>query len=513
MKTRPRKIFFASIGTLLVLGILIALNIVLSSSPLRLDLTSNKVYTFSAITKDALSGLDDPIIIKAYITDNVPDEKKEDKKYLENLLKEFKVYGKGKVQLEFINPNESTEKETEAQQAGITPLQFNKIENDSVSIQRGYLGVSIQYGDKKELIPYITSTNGLEYDLTSRIRKVTNKNLPVVGIIQGYGAPELSGYTQGAYTMQMLTQELNKSYKVLPVDLASANEIDPSIGTLIIGGIKEAVPAEKIALIKKFSDNGGNILVSQSSVGIDISQGITAKEIPLETLNSFLSSEGITISKNLLADRSAKQIGVSTQNGTLIMQQLVSFPLLPLIKDITPHLITEKLTAVTLPFASPLTITNNTGITTLLYSSKNSSEYTNINVINPIEPDSFFNQESASGSKFPIALIKESQKNNKTASLIVVGSSGCIIDQLLQASQDTTCLKLILNAVDTTLQDARLIEVRNKGFETRLLRETTSEEKLLFKTIALGLPSFLTILGGLLYLRFRYSRMKKNYLK
>lgn len=513
MKTQPRKIFFTSIGTLLVLGILIGANILISSYPLRLDFTSNRVYTFSSITKDALASLDDPVLIKAYITDNVSEDKKEDKKYLENILKEYKVYGKGKIQLEIINPNESQERESEAQQAGVTPLQFNSFQNDSVSIQRGYLGLTLQYGDKKEVIPYITSTNGLEYDLTSRIRKVTSKNLPVIGIIQGFGAPELSGYRQGSYTMQLLTQELGKSYKIIPVDLSSVKEIDNSIGTLILGGITEAIPADKIALIKAFSDKGGSLVIAQSSVAIDISQGINAKEIPLQTLNDFLSSEGITISKNLLADKSAKQIGVSTQNGTLIMQQLVSFPLLPLIKNITPHTITEKLSAITLPFASPLYLSETSGSTKLLQSSANSAEYTTINAINPTDPESFFTQHSGSGSTFPVAVLKESLKNNQKASLLVIGSSGCIIDQLLQASQDSSCLKFVLNGVDTTLQDPRLIEVRNKGFETRLLRETSNEEKMLIKVIALGLPSLITIIGGLLYLRIRYKRMKKHFIR
>lgn len=53
---------FSAIGVSLVLGIVIALNLLVSTSvPFKIDLTEDKIHTLSQGTKDVLEGLDTPV--------------------------------------------------------------------------------------------------------------------------------------------------------------------------------------------------------------------------------------------------------------------------------------------------------------------------------------------------------------------------------------------------------------------------------------------------------------------
>ena len=43
-----------------------------------------------------------------------------------------------------------------------------------MEIKQVYMGMVIMYGDKKESIPVIQTTTGLEYTITSAIKKLIN---------------------------------------------------------------------------------------------------------------------------------------------------------------------------------------------------------------------------------------------------------------------------------------------------------------------------------------------------
>ncbi|NIQ17185.1 MAG: ABC transporter permease, partial [Candidatus Aenigmarchaeota archaeon] len=53
--------------------------------------------------------------------------------------------------------------------------QIQNIEQDEVKFQKAYMGMVLIHGDIIESIPTITSTDGLEYRVTSAIRKMNNK--------------------------------------------------------------------------------------------------------------------------------------------------------------------------------------------------------------------------------------------------------------------------------------------------------------------------------------------------
>ncbi|MCP4718897.1 MAG: ABC transporter permease, partial [Desulfobacteraceae bacterium] len=62
-----------------------------------------------------------------------------------------------------------------ARSYGINPVQIRQFEQDEMKFKNAYMGLVIIHGDIIEKIPTITSTEGLEYELTTAIQKLNNK--------------------------------------------------------------------------------------------------------------------------------------------------------------------------------------------------------------------------------------------------------------------------------------------------------------------------------------------------
>src|SRR4030067_1412086 len=71
----------------------------------------------------------------------------------------------------------------EARQQGIREVQFNQIGSSSFAVQTGFLGLSLQYGDKQEVIDFIDDAGGLEYQLSRLVLKITRETTKKEGLL------------------------------------------------------------------------------------------------------------------------------------------------------------------------------------------------------------------------------------------------------------------------------------------------------------------------------------------
>jgi ABC-type uncharacterized transport system involved in gliding motility auxiliary subunit len=160
--------------------IVILINIAGITLFFRLDLTSNKVYSLSEASKEVVSTLSEPLTIKVFFNTNLPAPYNNIERYLHDLLEEYAVAGNRYFNYQFYNvsseENEESRRNQElAESYGIHPVQIQNIEQDEVKFQKAYMGMVLIHGDIIETLPTITSTEGLEYLITSTIRKMNNK--------------------------------------------------------------------------------------------------------------------------------------------------------------------------------------------------------------------------------------------------------------------------------------------------------------------------------------------------
>ncbi|SLM32128.1 Predicted ABC-type transport system, membrane protein [Desulfamplus magnetovallimortis] len=173
----------AWIKFLLYFAVVVLVNVAGVTLFFRADLTSNGLYSLSDASHEVVESLSEPLSIKVFFTKNLPAPHNNTERYLHDLMEEYAARGGKLFNYRFYDVTAGEAGMTEqtnvnrqmAEDYGISPVQIRIIENDEVKFQQAYMGLVIIHGDMMEKIPAITSTNGLEYTLTTAIQKLNNK--------------------------------------------------------------------------------------------------------------------------------------------------------------------------------------------------------------------------------------------------------------------------------------------------------------------------------------------------
>ncbi len=148
---------------IIVIGILIVLNFFSYQIFYRWDLTQNKDYSISKVSKKTVSDLKDVVNIKVYFSKDLPSQFINLRQEVADILDEYVNYSNGNIRIEFIDPKKDSQTEQELAMLGIPQLQFNVLEKDKYQVVNGYLGIAVKYGDKTQTIPVVEDTRDLEY--------------------------------------------------------------------------------------------------------------------------------------------------------------------------------------------------------------------------------------------------------------------------------------------------------------------------------------------------------------
>lgn len=154
---------------------------------LRADITTGNIYSISETTRNYLAQLKEPLLIRGYFSAQTHPLLAPLVPRIRDLLREFEVAGGGKVQVEFVNPQEHPDLEQEAgQKYGIRPVPFQTESKYQASVTNSYFDILIQYGDQFETLGFRdlieikaggerdldVELRNPEYDITRAIKKV-----------------------------------------------------------------------------------------------------------------------------------------------------------------------------------------------------------------------------------------------------------------------------------------------------------------------------------------------------
>ena len=178
----------SAIFVIVLAGILVLVNLLSVKFFARIDLTENNLYTLSNASVNAVEKLEDRLVVKAYFTKNLPGRFASLERQVGDLLEEYQQRSGGKMTLEFIDPEGDEEEEGIAKDLGINKMPCPDIEKDQATIKEGYRGISFSYGSRTEAIRAVDSPVGLEYQVTSVIKKVMGQKASV-GFLVGHGEP------------------------------------------------------------------------------------------------------------------------------------------------------------------------------------------------------------------------------------------------------------------------------------------------------------------------------------
>lgn len=174
-------------AALLTLNILVA-NLWIGQLPvLRFDATEGKQYSLSEASENYLAQLQEPLLIRGYFSEKTHPLLAPLVPQLRDLIKEYEIAGKGKVNVEIIDPQTDADLEAEANRKyGIQPVPFQLANRYESSIVSSYFNVVVQYGDEHQMLGFrelIEVKSGAstdidvqlrnpEYDLTNAVKKV-----------------------------------------------------------------------------------------------------------------------------------------------------------------------------------------------------------------------------------------------------------------------------------------------------------------------------------------------------
>lgn len=179
-------------GQILLSGLVIA-NLLLANvwlyplHGMRVDATQYQEYSLSDTTKEMLSNLQEPLLIRAYISEKTHPLLAPLAPRIQDLLTEYAIAGQGRVTAEVIDPTTDIEVEAEANQSyGIRPTPFQISGRYEASVINSYFDILVRYADQNVVLPFSelievnpnrdgtidVQLRNLEYDLTRAVRKV-----------------------------------------------------------------------------------------------------------------------------------------------------------------------------------------------------------------------------------------------------------------------------------------------------------------------------------------------------
>lgn len=487
MKSRKNITIFI----VLVIGIVVLINFLSEQFFLRLDFTEDKRFTLSNATKDILANLEEPVTITAYFSDNLPPQLDQVKREVRNMLTEYATRSKGMVAYEFINPLKDDKIKAQANQAGVHQMQVQVQEKDQIQAQIAYMGLDIQLGEDNEPIPAITQIHGLEYTLSSTIKKLSVTEKPVVGLVQGHGEPGFGQIWEAKQALDIL-------HKTELVHLNDSNLNLNKYNTLAIIAPKDSIPPNELAKLDVYLNQGGRLFIAIDRSDANLNQEQYSHEVNTG-LEYWLASKGIDVNSNVVIDMNCQKGWVQPQPGYLMQ---ITIPYFIIVNEFADHPITSGLEAMSMNFASSINFSGDSSavFTPIVTSSENSGTRPAAGFINVTQ--------KWSETDFPIphltlaAAIEGSLAGSAPTKIVVIGDGGFPVPGEGQKQVNPDNLNLLVNSIDWLSDDTGLVELRTQGATARPLDDLEDNKRTFLKYLNFLLPVLLALAYGI----FRFQR-------
>ncbi len=536
----------------ITISLAVMVNNVASLYYVRFDLTEENRYSISDATKEMLQNLDDDIYIEAYLEGELPSGFKRMRSSLEETLTEFSIYSKGKIQFQFVNPDQAASAKSRNQfmmqlaQKGITPTDVFLTEEGKRIQKRIVPGVIISYGSAEKGVQLFKgnkdaspeqrlnqSIEGIEYELAKAIQDIIGLDLPTLGVIRGHNEVDSADFTS-------LHRALANSFIVKTIDITQVKEIPGFDAVLLAKPTTRFSPADKFKIDQYLLKGGsGLFLIDKVAVNMD-SANIGTFSFPYELdLDDLLFNYGVRINNDLIQDFVSGTYPIVVGNeGDQPKIQLLQWPYYPVVNEYSNHPTVRNLDATLTRFASSIDTVKANGISkTLLFSSSlyarklMSPTFVDINLMQQeLDPDKFKTPNIPMGyllegeftsffkNKFlPDGFSKQSFKQSGTSKLIVISDGDLVKNDFDPKTGNPLPLgydpftnqtfanqDLIINLINYLTNVDGLIMARSKQVIIRPLDKVKLRNgKLKWQVINLVIPVVMLILFGVLHYWYR----------
>ena len=227
--------------------------------------------------------------MRVFFDDNLPSPYNSVSQYVKDILVEYKGAGNKNFSVSFMDMSKSENIEL-AQDLGLRQVQLQEVKNNEVGFKQAFMGLAITYGDNIEEINPITSTDGFEFNLTSKMSKMISMADTLAGLKNDEkitltlyfsdilkslgigGAEQTVGYVKDAFNkVNKQNQDRLEIQVVNPLSSSDAENYAKKYGIQII----------------QYKDASGNY--EKALIGLVLEKGDDFYALPLKIQQSFFS--------------------------------------------------------------------------------------------------------------------------------------------------------------------------------------------------------------------------------
>ena len=557
-----KKLFQNSISKVVIaLVCLLVVNYIAKQWHTRIDLTQDKRYTLSEVSKKTLAKIQNPIVIDVLLKGNIPTEFKKLQTETIQLLDEY-VAANNNIIVNFVNPLEGEEHPESVIQElinnGYQPLQITQNEAGKSSIEYIFPWAVISDGKKSERVRLFVNKLGatdqeqvqnsvqkLEYNFTDALYKFALDKKKKIAILRSNGALE------DIYMADFL-KTAREYYFIAPFTLDSVatnpektlHDLEKFDLLLVPKPTEPFTDAQK-QVVDQYIMNGGRALWLIDNVAVSLEDmyktgGMTmAMPVNLNLTDMFFQY-GFRINYTLVNDLYFSEIIVATGNGSQTRYMPIPWVYNPLVISSNNHLINNHLDAVRFQFANSIdTLKNGVKKTVLLTSSPFSKADGTPREINLRFDPNNQNKEAYKHGNIPLVVLlegefnsvykdrirpinlKEKSDRSKPTKMLVVADGDIIKNDIdsknnipLELGFDKWTSKyydnksFLQNALNYLLDDTEFLSLRNKKVQLAFLdKQKVAESVSSWQIKVFVYPLLLLILVMLSVL---YFYRKKN---
>ncbi len=314
-------------GALVLIGVLF-LSILSGQLFFRLDLTAEKQYSITDISKKLVENLEKPVNITLYLDGELPAGFRKLKKSIQEKIADYNAYSSKLINLTVIDPYEISDVKRRDQLfeelagKGLLPTDIRQNTDQGTINRRIFPGALIEYDNKQMRVNLLknnqnahaevnlnNSIESLEYEFSAAFSELMSPEKQSVAFLTGQG--ELNDHE-----VHDIATSLAEKYNVFNVTGAELATNGSRIKALIVANPSQKFAENDKFQIDQYAMNGGRILwlIDPVSVSLDsLSNGNMTVAFPRNlNLDDQLFRYGVRLNANLVQDAECLLIAVNT---------------------------------------------------------------------------------------------------------------------------------------------------------------------------------------------------------
>jgi len=268
---------------LLVLGQVVYLA---SRYRVRVDMTSDKLWTSTNSTRNLIEKLEEKLVVEAYFSpkDKLPVSMSATRDWADNFLDELVELGKGRVVVQRFDPNSDKAITETAVRLGIDPIQLRSQSASSLSLDQHWQGLRLLYGGGKQKVvkTFVPSSSfQAEALVAPKIKEVMTAERTRFGYMEWPAQKRRGRRASGVGWTRVRTHEgLKARYEFQNVKDEDGALLPDELGTLFLFRPSNLDDRQRY-VIDQFLMGGGTVVIFADAAEYRIDAERTFAKVPM----------------------------------------------------------------------------------------------------------------------------------------------------------------------------------------------------------------------------------------